>query len=206
MPHTKPAQLSPRRFLLALVALSRLAAGARAKRSRPLRLESRAAFVVSGARVNPARLLPARGANLHGARVAPGRAGTFERVGRTARERRMFEWTRDRLKLRREHAVMRPGRLIDLVSDEDVYAFAREIDDETIVLAFNRAATPKQVAFPAAFINVTSPQLLVSLTKKANLLAGAVRENDAGTNTFLVPARTAVAFEARTLTTGDTRE
>jgi hypothetical protein len=118
----------------------------------------------------------------------------------------MFEWTRDWLKLRREHAAMRHGRLIDLFSDEDVYAFARAIDEETIVLAFNRAATPKQVTFPAAFINVASPQLLVSLMKKANSLAGAVRENGAGTITFAVPARAAVAFKAQTLTTVDTHE
>ena len=130
----------------------------------------------------------------------------FEKSGRTAREQRMFEWTRDWLQLRREHAAMRHGRLIDLFSDEDVYAFARETDDETIVLAFNRAATPKQVAFPAAFINVTSPQLLVSLMKKANLFAGAVRENAAGTITFEVPARTAVAFKVQTITTVEAHE
>jgi hypothetical protein len=76
MPLTKFAQLSIRSYVLAIIALLCLAAGARAQNS--------AAPVVSkveppswwaGHTVNPVRLL-VRGANLHGARVTAGRAGT----------------------------------------------------------------------------------------------------------------------------------
>ncbi|HEX8424399.1 MAG TPA: alpha-amylase family glycosyl hydrolase, partial [Pyrinomonadaceae bacterium] len=49
----------------------------------------------------------------------------FEPRGRTAQEERMFRWTRDWLKLRREHAAMRHGQLLDLAFDEDTYVFAR---------------------------------------------------------------------------------
>jgi glycosidase len=113
----------------------------------------------------------------------------FERSGRNSREQRMFEWTRDWLKLRREHAAMRHGRLIDLAFDEDSYAFARQTADETIILAFNRAAAPKRINAPAAFIEVADGAELVPL-----LVAKESARVEGGTITFEVPARTAVAY------------
>jgi glycosidase len=113
----------------------------------------------------------------------------FERAGRNAREQRMFEWTRDWLKLRREHAAMRHGRLVDLAADEDAYAFARQTADETIILAFNRAAAPKQIDAPADFVGVADGAELVPLvvaTKRAPVSGGRI--------SFEVPARTAVAY------------
>ena len=125
----------------------------------------------------------------------------FERGGRTAREQRMFEWTRDWLKLRREHPAMRHGRLIDLASDEDAYAFARQIAGETIILAFNRAAAPKKIAAPAAFADLADGAELVPLigaTKRTRVAGGEI--------TFEVPPRTAVAFKVQTNTTVAARE
>ena len=87
----------------------------------------------------------------------------FERSGRTPREQRMFEWTRDWLKLRREHAAMRHGRLIDLAFDEDSYVFARQTPNETVILAFNRAASVKRTTAPAAFIDAADGAELVPL-------------------------------------------
>jgi glycosidase len=113
----------------------------------------------------------------------------FERAGRTAREQRMFEWTRDWLKLRREHPAMRHGRLVDLAADEDAYVFARQTADETIILAFNRAAAPKKIAAPAEFAGIADGAELVPLvvaTKRAPVAGGQIN--------FEVPARTAVAY------------
>ncbi|MDX6269978.1 MAG: neopullulanase [Acidobacteriota bacterium] len=114
----------------------------------------------------------------------------FERAGRTANEQRMFEWTQGWLRLRREHAAMRHGRLLDLFFDEDAYAFARQGDDgETILLAFNRAAAPKRITAPAAFVGAPDGAELLPLlvAKKGERVAG-------GEISFNVPARTAVAY------------
>lgn len=113
----------------------------------------------------------------------------FEKSGRTAREERMFEWTRDWLKLRREHAAMRHGRLIDLSFDADSYVFARQTANETIILAFNRAAAAKRINAPAAFVEVADGAELVPL-----LGAKARARVEGGALTFEVPARTAVAY------------
>jgi neopullulanase len=74
----------------------------------------------------------------------------FTREGRTAEEQRMYEWTRDWLALRRRHTALRRGSLVDLHFDEDSYAFARRDERETIVVAFNRSAAPKEMRIPAA--------------------------------------------------------
>jgi glycosidase len=120
----------------------------------------------------------------------PGDArNAFEKSGRTEREQRMFEWTREWLKLRREHAAMRHGRLIDLASDEDTYAFARQLDGETIILAFNRAAVPKKITVPASFINLAEPALIGPM-----MMTGGNAKMEDGMITLEVPARAAVAF------------
>jgi len=51
----------------------------------------------------------------------------FIASGRTDKERRMFEWTREWLPLRAKHAAIRNGRLIDLFYDDNSYAFARQV-------------------------------------------------------------------------------
>ena len=113
----------------------------------------------------------------------------FERSGRTPQEERMFQWTREWLKLRREHAAMRHGRLIDLLSETDAYVFARQTPNETIILAFNRAAAPKEIMATAAFIEAADDADLVPLlgTKEKGRIEG-------GAIIFEVPARTAVAY------------
>ncbi len=67
----------------------------------------------------------------------------FTKAGRTPREQRMFEWTRDWIRLRRERSSLRRGATLDLFFDDDAYAFARRDDRETTVIVFNRAAAPE---------------------------------------------------------------
>jgi glycosidase len=114
----------------------------------------------------------------------------FTRGGRTEREQKMFEWTRDWIRLRREHESIRRGRLVDLFFDDDAYAFARQTETETVVIAFNRAAAPKKVTAPANFIDAPDGSRLAPLitARDAGSVAG-------GTISFDVPARSAVAFK-----------
>jgi len=67
----------------------------------------------------------------------------------------MYEWTRDWIALRRQHPAIRHGSTIDLVYEEDVNAFARRSNDETILIIVNRAAIPKKVTIPVGMIETT---------------------------------------------------
>jgi glycosidase len=114
----------------------------------------------------------------------------FRAEGRTGHERRMFEWTRAWLRLRREHHAMRRGLLIDLAADEEAYAFARRTDGETLVIAFNVATAAKRITTPANDVGAADGARLVPL-----LGASPERRIAGGQIVFDVPARTAVAFK-----------
>jgi len=78
----------------------------------------------------------------------------FRAEGRKPKEREMFEWTRSWIRLRREQAAMRSGKLIDLFVDDETYVFARQLGLETIVVALNRENKQKQVTIPVGVIGV----------------------------------------------------
>ena len=78
----------------------------------------------------------------------------FKAEGRKPKEREMVEWTKSWIRLRRDHAAMRLGRLIELFVDDETYVFARQLGAETIVVAFNREDKTKQVIVPVGTIGV----------------------------------------------------
>ncbi|HEY0080265.1 MAG TPA: alpha-amylase family glycosyl hydrolase [Pyrinomonadaceae bacterium] len=113
----------------------------------------------------------------------------FDERGRTSAEQRMYEWTRNWLRLRREHSSLRRGAQIDLAYDEDAYAFARRDEHETIVVAFNRARAPKTLSLPAPALEARDGARLKPLlggTQSATIVGGKV--------SLVIPARTAVAY------------
>jgi glycosidase len=120
----------------------------------------------------------------------PGDArNAFQSGGRTHDEARMWEWTRDWIRLRRDHSALRDGRLIDLFYDDDAYVFARQDSKETIIIAINRATQEKKVVLPAGAIGLKDGAELTSLIGSA---AGARVVN--GQAVLTVPARSAVAY------------
>ena len=116
----------------------------------------------------------------------------FTAQGRTATEQRMFEWTRDWLRLRAEHSAIRNGRLIDLFYDDDSYAFARQDRSETVIIAFNRGAQERKITVPVGAIGVRDGSELVPLMR-----ASGSNQVANGNATLLLPSRSAVAFGVR---------
>jgi neopullulanase len=85
----------------------------------------------------------------------PGDArNAFTAAGRKPEEQKMFEWTRNWIRLRAEHSAIRRGRLIDLFYDDDAYVFARQDGAETVIIAINRAEKEKKVTVPAHAIGL----------------------------------------------------
>jgi glycosidase len=114
----------------------------------------------------------------------------FTPEGRTAAEQRMYEWTRSLLRLRREHTALRRGALLDLHFDEDSYAYARRDASETIIVALNRAAAPKELNVPAAYLELQDGARLEPL-----LVAQDRPVVAAGSLKLTVPARAAVFYK-----------
>jgi neopullulanase len=117
------------------------------------------------------------------------RRNAFEQSGRTPSEQRMYEWTRDWLRLRREHSSIRQGSLVDLFYDDDAYVFARRDASETVIIAINRSAAPKPVRIPVDWLETANGARLLPLLKAtdAHVAAG-------GAFAFSLPPRAAVAY------------
>ncbi len=116
----------------------------------------------------------------------------FIAEGRKPKEQTMFEWTRSWLRLRAQHSAMRRGRLIDLFYDDDVYVFARQDRNETVIVAFNRDSKEKRVVLPAATIGLRDRAELAGLigTVGGNLITN-------GSAAISIQPKTAVAYKVR---------
>ena len=122
-------------------------------------------------------------------RFFPPRA--FKAEGRNPDERKMFDWTRSWIRLRREHGAIRSGRMIDLFYDDETYVFARQLANETVIIALNRENKQKQVTLPAGSIGLkdgTTLKTVLGADASSKVVNGEVALN--------LPAQTAVAFKA----------
>lgn len=82
---------------------------------------------------------------------------------RTKEQQRMWEWTRDWISLRREHTALRHGQLIDLYYDDDIYAYARQDERETIVIVINRGKSEKKIPISVTAMGMRNGQQLEPL-------------------------------------------
>ena len=121
----------------------------------------------------------------------PDTRDAFTTAGRTPGEQRIYEWTRDWIRLRKEHQALRDGRLIDLFSDDDAYVFARQRDDETLIIAINRQEGERHIAVPARAVGLPDNLELKALIGKAP-----AAKVVAGRLNLVVPPRTVVVFKA----------
>jgi glycosidase len=113
----------------------------------------------------------------------------FKAEGRKPKEREMFDWTRAWIKLRRDHAAMRSGKLIELFADDETYVFARQLGAETIVIAINRDRQ-KHMFFPVGTIGVKDGVMLRSV------IGGTDARVEHGQVTLRLPAQGAAAWRA----------
>jgi neopullulanase len=116
----------------------------------------------------------------------------FEATERTAVERRMFDWTRAWIRLRSENSALRRGRLIDLFYDDESYVFARQLKNQTVIIALNRADQERTIPVPAATIGLRDGTELRAFlgAKEPSRVAN-------GSASLLLPAKTAVAYGVR---------
>src|SRR6185369_14272559 len=91
----------------------------------------------------------------------------FKAEGRDAQQQKMFEWTRAWIRLRREHAALRAGKLIELFVDDETYVVARQAGAETVLIALNRENKRKEIKVPVGSIGVKDGLTLKALIGEA---------------------------------------
>jgi len=71
----------------------------------------------------------------------------FGEQGRTREQQELFAYVKELLRLRREHAALRGGSLWQLFSDETSYVFARESEEERLLVVFNNNSKSREINF-----------------------------------------------------------
>ncbi|MEK7724883.1 MAG: alpha-amylase family glycosyl hydrolase, partial [Acidobacteriota bacterium] len=81
----------------------------------------------------------------------------FTKIGRNADEQKMFEWTRNWVKLRKENRALREGKTVDLFYDNEIYLFGRYFEEDKslrlrennyVVFGVNLSNDTKRVSLP----------------------------------------------------------
>jgi glycosidase len=74
----------------------------------------------------------------------------FSEEGRTPEQQKIFFAVRNLLQLRRRHSALRIGKLLHVFSDEELYAFVRQTDDERLLVVFNNGGKSRTITIPEA--------------------------------------------------------
>ncbi len=115
-------------------------------------------------------------------------SNAFTQSGRTRDQQEIFSCVQSLLRLRREHAALRGGRLWHLASDEFSYVFARESEEERLVVAFNNSGQPRELRLP---LNETPAQGAAGIS----LLFGEAKADLAGAEIHVsMPAQSLSIF------------
>jgi glycosidase len=76
----------------------------------------------------------------------PGDAvNAFTPEGRTGDAARVFDWTRALLHVRAEHPALRRGDLVQLLVNQDQYAYLRRSPEEEVLIVLNRGGAGKPI-------------------------------------------------------------
>lgn len=89
----------------------------------------------------------------------------FEETGRTLEQQRIFSAVKSLLKLRREHAALRTGKLFHVFSDDQLYLFVRQNDEERLLVVFNNSAKTQA-------LNIAQPKTPLEDALRSTLLYG----------------------------------
>ena len=101
----------------------------------------------------------------------------FAESGRTREQQEIFSYVQSLLRIRREHAALRSGRLWHMASDESAYVFFRESEEERVVVAFNNADQPRELRIALGDTPAQDPAAIGILfgDAKAELFKGELR-------------------------------
>jgi glycosidase len=72
----------------------------------------------------------------------------FLHEGRTREQDELWRYVQSLLRVRREHASLRAGKLWHLASDDSSYVFLRETEEDKIVVAFHNGSASRELRIP----------------------------------------------------------
>ena len=91
----------------------------------------------------------------------------FQPSGRTAEEAEMHDWLAGMLALRSAHPALRTGNQQNLFADQNLFAFTRSSQQETILVVANKAQVPQNLSMELGATSLESATLLSGITAQS---------------------------------------
>lgn len=91
----------------------------------------------------------------------------FEPSGRTLEQQALFEHLRRLAHLRAETAALRSGKMVDLLTEDDTWAFARVTPRASVLVVFNNSKQPAALQIPLAGSGIADGAALEDCLGKA---------------------------------------
>jgi neopullulanase len=113
----------------------------------------------------------------------------FEPSGRSAEENALFGWVQQLARVRAKLEPLRRGRLVDLVVDNDQYAFARVTARDSVLVVLNNAAREVTLRIP-----LNGSRIADGVTLEDQLGAGPRVKTQGGVAEVTVSARSAAIY------------
>lgn len=82
----------------------------------------------------------------------------FTKEGRTLDEAKMFAFVKFWIDFRKKSDALKNGKTIDLKYDDDIYVFARQTTNETVIAGINRSAEVKYIEFSEHILGLSASQ------------------------------------------------
>lgn len=119
----------------------------------------------------------------------------FTKEGRTADEQEMFEDVKAWIEIRKKFNALKFGKTIDLRYDEKVYVFARQSNDQTIVVGLNRGDRNDFIQFDAGILGFTAKNIVCRPDGGSSTFPISNHGGIDGTIGLAIPPQTAIAYE-----------
>lgn len=113
----------------------------------------------------------------------------FDAAGRTADEQSVFERVRALSRLRADLVALRRGATVNLLTQEQLYAFARTTPEDTVIVAFNNGGETAALDFAVDALALGEGQ-----TIEDRLAGGHPAVVEGGRVRFSLPARSAAVY------------
>jgi neopullulanase len=124
----------------------------------------------------------------------------FDNANRTKDESEMYWFTRNWIDIRKTYSALRLGKTVDLVYETDVYVFARQYKDQTIIIAINRGKEDATVKIDEKDLGFVKGKYVygangTNLKKEYREKSDVFSEN--GVVSITIPANNIIAFDVK---------
>ena len=130
---------------------------------------------------------------------AEDKTNKFTKAGRTADEQEMFEDFKNLIKIRKKSDALKYGKTIDLFYNEQVYVFARQFNQQTMIVGINNSDKSEMLEFDESNLKLPKGKYLFRPDGIGKYVINiSLSSNINGKFPLIFPAKSAVFYDVMT--------